>query len=341
MDARSQAAVVGVFRNREQARDAIEELKRAEFPRERIGLLMQDQEQARDLQRSTLGGESSESHAGSGAGAGTVAGGIVGGVAGWLIGIGSIAIPGVGPFIAAGALATTVGGMVVGATVGAIGGALAAIGVPEEHARWYESQAHAGRILVTVQAPERADEARAILRRNGAYDISDPGSDAVDTKRIETADTSPAAAPTTIARSRAEGDVPTGRPEAFVPPPADHAWNSADVEAIVPPTMDAATVDMPAEQQTEYLADREPVTPHPLDRPGSVEEEPHPTPMPVHPAEGGPAVYTTAPESAAVGTRPNAAYENPTAADRTAPPPPAAPAEQGTQTVRDGGGRPA
>src|SRR6185312_8837138 len=96
-------------------------------------------------------------HAGSGAATGAVAGGVLGGLGGWLIGIGALAIPGVGPFIAAGAFATALGGAAIGAGVGAIAGALMGMGVPEEHARYYEGEAKAGRTLVTVRADDDYD----------------------------------------------------------------------------------------------------------------------------------------------------------------------------------------
>jgi len=66
---------------------------------------------------------------------------LLGGLGGWLVGIGALAIPGIGPFIAAGAFATALGGAAIGAGLGAIAGALAGMGVPEEHAKYYEGEA--------------------------------------------------------------------------------------------------------------------------------------------------------------------------------------------------------
>src|SRR3977135_1220216 len=86
---------------------------------------------------------------------GAVAGGVLGGRGGGLVGIGALAIPGVGPFIAAGAFATALGGAAIGAGLGAIAGALVGMGVPEEHARYYEGEAKAGKTLVTVRADRR------------------------------------------------------------------------------------------------------------------------------------------------------------------------------------------
>src|SRR5690348_16572706 len=126
--------VVGVFHDAEDARDAIEALKDAGFAAGDIGLLAHDRERGRELAEET----GTRSHAGEGAATGLVAGGILGGVGGWLVGIGALAIPGIGPFIAAGALGTALAGAAVGAGVGAVAGALIGLGIPEEEAKYYE-----------------------------------------------------------------------------------------------------------------------------------------------------------------------------------------------------------
>lgn len=159
------STVVGVFHDHERAREAIEALKDRDFPSDRISILTPDRETTRDV------AEETGTHAGAGAATGAVAGGILGGLGGWLVGIGALAIPGVGPFIAAGAFATALGGAALGAGVGAIAGALMGMGVPEEHAKYYEGEARAGRTLVTVRAEDRYDEAQRILREHGAYDV--------------------------------------------------------------------------------------------------------------------------------------------------------------------------
>src|SRR6185312_6053691 len=110
-------------------------------------------------------------HAGSGAATGAVTGGILGGLGGWLVGIGALAIPGVGPFIAAGAFATALTGAAIGAGVGAIAGALIGMGVPKEEAEYYEGEVKSGRTLVTVRADGRYADAQRILRDHRAYDI--------------------------------------------------------------------------------------------------------------------------------------------------------------------------
>jgi uncharacterized protein (TIGR02271 family) len=159
------STVVGVFEERDRARDAIEALKDAGFRADSISVLTPDKQATREI------AEDTGSHAAEGAASGAIAGGVLGGLAGWLVGIGALAIPGVGPFIAAGAFATALGGAAVGAGLGAIAGALVGMGVPEEDARYYETEAKAGRTLVTVRANGRYDEAQRILRNYGAYDV--------------------------------------------------------------------------------------------------------------------------------------------------------------------------
>jgi hypothetical protein len=159
------STVVGVFDEREQAREAIEALKDAGFSGDAISILSPDKQATQDM------AEETGTHAGAGAASGAVAGGILGGLGGWLVGIGALAIPGVGPVIAAGAFAAALGGAAIGAGVGAIAGALIGMGVPEEHAKYYEGEARAGKTLVTVRANGRYADAQRILRDHDAYDV--------------------------------------------------------------------------------------------------------------------------------------------------------------------------
>ena len=169
------STVVGVFDDREDAREAIEALKDDGFTGDSISILSPDKQATQEI------AEDTGTHAGSGAATGAVAGGILGGLGGWLVGIGALAIPGVGPFIAAGAFATALGGAAIGAGVGAIAGALMGMGVPEEHAKYYEGEAKAGKTLVTVRADGRYDDAQRILREHGAYDVESRDRPAVAT----------------------------------------------------------------------------------------------------------------------------------------------------------------
>src|SRR5919206_1900684 len=142
MQARSTA--VAVFDERDDAEDAINDLKDAGFPGEEIGLVARDRDQASAM------AESTGTKAGEGAVTGAVAGGVLGGLGGFLVGVGSLAIPVLGPVIAAGAFATALAGAAVGAGVGALAGALIGMGIPENEANWYEERVKGGAWLVSV-----------------------------------------------------------------------------------------------------------------------------------------------------------------------------------------------
>jgi membrane protein YqaA with SNARE-associated domain len=109
-----------------------------------------------------------------GAAAGASTGGVLGGALGWLVGMGTIAIPGVGPFIAAGPILAALSGAAIGAAVGGVTGCLVGLGIPEIEAKRYEGRIKEGRILIAVSAAkvERADEIEAVLKNSGAEDIA-------------------------------------------------------------------------------------------------------------------------------------------------------------------------
>ncbi len=161
---------VGLFDKRDNAEKAIRDLKEAGFTGDQIGVAMRDRNAQGELIESTA------TNAAEGAVTGAVGGGILGGLAGLLIGIGALVIPGIGPVIAGGALATAFGtavgtavaGAGIGAAAGGIVGALVGMGVPEEEARYFESGFRSGRVLVSVNAQGRVMEALDILERNGA-----------------------------------------------------------------------------------------------------------------------------------------------------------------------------
>ena len=150
--------VVGMFTNRPDAEAAIRELTAAGFGENRIGVALQDRDEQRDLMEST-GSEAAE-----GAATGAVSGGVVGGLIGLL---GSLLIPGVGPIVVGGVLASTLTGAGIGAATGGIIGALVGLGVPETDARHFDEGLRSGRTLVTVDAGDRTGEALAILDRHG------------------------------------------------------------------------------------------------------------------------------------------------------------------------------
>lgn len=160
----SRDTVVAVFDDRDDAQDAINALRDAGFMADDISILARDRDAAGQLADDT------GANVAAGAATGALAGGLLGGVAGWLVGIGALAIPGVGPIIAAGPLAAALGGAAIGATGGGIIGALTGVGIPEDEARYYDTEFRRGGIVVTVQARGRYDEARAILREYGGRD---------------------------------------------------------------------------------------------------------------------------------------------------------------------------
>lgn len=149
--------VVGLFSRRSAAEDAIRELRNAGFPKERIGVAMQERMEQGDLLADADGTPA------DGAARGAVSGGLVGGLLGLL---GSLLVPGVGPVLAGGVLAATLAGIGLGAATGGLVGALVGLGVPEEDARHFDSGFREGGTLVTVDAGTRTAEALAILARH-------------------------------------------------------------------------------------------------------------------------------------------------------------------------------
>jgi len=158
--------VVGVFENRRDAESAVDALYAARFRDEEIGIVAHQTDAAPATTR-----VGTEPDAG-----GAVGGAVTGGALGAVLGAAAaLAIPGVGPILAGGVLASALGGAAIGAAAGGILGALTDMGVPEDEARWYDTEFRSGRTLVTVRAPGRADEAAGILRRFGAYDVTTRG----------------------------------------------------------------------------------------------------------------------------------------------------------------------
>jgi hypothetical protein len=161
--------VAGVFDEPGHAEMALNELKNAGFTPEQVSVLAKDSGETQSMvERSDMAGAET-----TGAGTGALLGGITGGIVGWLVGIGALAIPGIGPVIAAGALATTLGGAAIGAVAGGLIGALVGMGIPEEDARGYETHVRQGHILITAQAStgQQAQAARAAFERNGGTDV--------------------------------------------------------------------------------------------------------------------------------------------------------------------------
>ena len=169
-DLTGRRTVAGLFLDRASAEQAIDELKVAGFTGDQIGVALRDRTAQGEL-IAEMGTQAAE-----GAATGAVGGGLLGGLTGFLIGIGALALPGIGPVVAGGVLAsafgvaggTTLAGVGIGAAAGGLVGALVSVGIPEPEARHFETGLRAGAVLVTVDAGARVLEAMAILDRHGA-----------------------------------------------------------------------------------------------------------------------------------------------------------------------------
>jgi hypothetical protein len=167
----SKKSVFCITNSRNQAERIVSQLKTANFSKNDISVLFPDKDTTRDFayEKNTKAPE------GAVAGAGT--GGVVGGALGWIAGIGALAIPGVGPFIAAGPIMAALSGAAVGAAVGGIAGGLIGLGIPELEAKRYEGKVKAGNILISVHTENSAEITRAkdIFAKTGAQDICTTG----------------------------------------------------------------------------------------------------------------------------------------------------------------------
>lgn len=164
-------AVYGIVSSVSEADNAVSRLKEANFSNNDISVLMPDKEGTKDF--------AYEKHtkAPAGAATGAGAGGVLGGALGWLVGIGSLAIPGIGPFIAAGPIMAALSGAAVGAAVGGLTGTLVGLGIPEYEAKRYEGKVQKGGILISIHTEdsEERKNAKEILETSGAEDIAYTG----------------------------------------------------------------------------------------------------------------------------------------------------------------------
>lgn len=160
--------VVGVFKTVAQAEVAVSLLHQAGYAREDISAVLPDPAATKNF------AYEQNTKAPEGAVAGGVAGATVGGTIGLLAGIGALAIPGLGPFIAAGPIMAALSGMAAGGAVGGMTGGLVGLGIPELEAKEYEGKVKAGSTLVSVQTTDgkSADAAKAIFKNAGVEDVS-------------------------------------------------------------------------------------------------------------------------------------------------------------------------
>src|SRR5688572_11489129 len=144
----SKSSVICIASSEPQAITIVDRLKAAGFSNNDISVLFPDKTGTKDF------AHEQHTKAPEGAATGSITGGVLGGALGWLAGIGALAIPGVGPFIAAGPIMAALGGAAVGGTVGGITGALIGLGIPEYEAKRYEGKIREGGILISVHADD-------------------------------------------------------------------------------------------------------------------------------------------------------------------------------------------
>jgi hypothetical protein len=169
-------AVFGIYPTYASVESGVQALQTAGFRNEDISVLMPENVGSKDFAHEK--GTKAPEGAATGAGAGAM----VGGALGVLAGIGLLAIPGLGPFIAAGPIMAGLAGLGVGGVVGGIAGALIGMGIPEYVAKRYEGRVKEGGILLSVHSDSSdwTKRAKEILERTGAQDISSTGEASAD-----------------------------------------------------------------------------------------------------------------------------------------------------------------
>jgi hypothetical protein len=171
-------SVFGFYSSRGGVESAVTALKDAGFQHSDVSVLLPENLGNKEIatEKNTKAPEGATTGAGSGA--------VIGGTLGWLVGIGALAIPGLGPFIAAGPIMAALAGMGVGGAVGGVTGALVGMGIPEFEAKRYEGRLQKGGILVSVHCDtsEEIKRGKDILERTGAEDISSAGEASADVR---------------------------------------------------------------------------------------------------------------------------------------------------------------
>ena len=164
----SKTSVFCIAKSYGQAEQIVERLQTSGFPSSEISVLLPDTEGKHDI------GHIKATKAPEGATTGAATGGVTGGVIGLLAGIGALAIPGLGPFIAAGPIMAALSGAAIGATTGGVVGGLIGMGIPEIEAKRYEGKLKSGNYLIAVHTHDskQEDRAKEIFKSAGAEDIS-------------------------------------------------------------------------------------------------------------------------------------------------------------------------
>lgn len=169
-------AAYGIFKTRDLAENAVDRLLASGFRNEDISVLLQDNVGTKDF------AHKKDTKAPEGTTTGAVTGGAIGGTLGLLAGIGALAIPGLGPFIAAGPIMATLAGIGSGGLVGGVIGALVGMGIPEYEAKRYEGRIKEGGILVSVHCDnsEWVSKAKDLLKQSGGEDVASAGEASAD-----------------------------------------------------------------------------------------------------------------------------------------------------------------
>jgi hypothetical protein len=164
-------SVFGIYADQETVSTAVEALKDAGFRNTDVSILFPENSGSKDL------AHEKHTKAPEGAVAGASSGAIIGGALGWLVGIGALAIPGIGPFVAAGPIVAMLSGIGVLGTVGGLTGALVGVGIPEYEAKRYEGRIRGGGILVSVHCDtsDWVKRAKEVLIHSGATDVAATG----------------------------------------------------------------------------------------------------------------------------------------------------------------------
>jgi len=220
-------SLVGLFPDRAAAERAIQSLQAAGFDPSRIGVVLRDRDEAREV---------AQEHALNST-AGAVTGSVIGGGAGTLLAAtGALVVPGIGPFISGGILATAL----VGGAVGWLVGGLVGLGIPREEAEYYQGRVEQGSALVTVDASGREAEAQRILLENGAenpherFGDGTPTADASTTAYRGATPRSPTV-PGAPAETYVPGPQPGYPPATEAPLPSAYPHPGTDVDTAAPP----------------------------------------------------------------------------------------------------------
>src|ERR1700726_1816520 len=164
-------AVFGIYTDRSSLERGVEALKTAGFSNNDVSVLFPENQGTKDF------AHEKNTKAPEGTATGATSGAVIGGTLGWLPGKGALAIPGLGPFIAAGPIMAALAGAGAGGVVGGLAGALVGMGIPEYEAKRYEGRVKEGGILLSVHSDnsEWTKKAKEVLERTGAHDVSSTG----------------------------------------------------------------------------------------------------------------------------------------------------------------------